>query len=87
MLPGIRGHVAKVVKIGRLRNLQPQWFSGLAHCAQKAGTTWLHDALRQSREVHFSRNKELHYFDVIAGKANQVLALRNSALVQQLQDL
>ncbi len=47
--------------------------------AQKAGTTWLYDTLRQSREVHFSPNKELHYFDVIAGKADQVLALRISA--------
>lgn len=44
--------------------------------AQKAGTTWLYDALRQSDEVYFSRNKELHYFDVIAGKAKQVFDIR-----------
>jgi hypothetical protein len=44
--------------------------------AQKAGTTWLYDALRLSHQVHFSRNKELHYFDVIAGKAKQVFDMR-----------
>ena len=35
--------------------------------AQKTGTSWLHDYLSRSDEVHFSRNKELHYFDVRAG--------------------
>lgn len=44
--------------------------------AQKAGTTWLYDTLRQSDQVHFSRNKELHYFDVTAGKAKQVFEMR-----------
>lgn len=44
--------------------------------AQKAGTTWLYDALRKSPQVHFSRNKELHYFDVASGRAQQVLDLR-----------
>lgn len=48
--------------------------------AQKAGTTWLYDALRQSPNVHFSRNKELHYFDVISGKAKQVMDLRIGAV-------
>lgn len=43
--------------------------------AQKAGTTWLYDALRQSSNVHFCRNKELHYFDVIAGRGK--LSLQN----------
>lgn len=47
--------------------------------AQKAGTTWLYHALRQSPHVHFSRNKELHYFDVLSGKAQQVLDLRIGA--------
>ncbi len=47
--------------------------------AQKAGTTWLYDALRRSEQVHFSRNKELHYFDVIAGKAQQVFDMRVQA--------
>jgi hypothetical protein len=47
--------------------------------AQKAGTTWLYDALRRSDQVHFSRNKELHYFDVIAGKAQQVFDMRVQA--------
>ena len=44
--------------------------------AQKAGTTWLYDALRASPQVHFCRNKELHYFDVIAGRANLAIANR-----------
>jgi len=50
----------------------------LAYCigAQKAGTTWLYETLRTSNEIHFSRNKELHYFDVISGKAEQVFRLR-----------
>lgn len=33
--------------------------------AQKAGTTWLYDLLRQSPECHFAPIKELHYFDVM----------------------
>ncbi len=32
--------------------------------AQKAGTTWLYDFLSRNPACHFSRNKELHYFDV-----------------------
>lgn len=47
--------------------------------AQKAGTTWLFHALSHSDDIHFSPNKELHYFDVISGKAQQVLDLRVSA--------
>ncbi|SFS85884.1 Sulfotransferase family protein [Sulfitobacter marinus] len=47
--------------------------------AQKAGTTWLYDALRCSDQIHFSRNKELHYFDVIAGKGQQMLDMRVQA--------
>jgi len=35
--------------------------------AQKAGTSWLYDLLRQSPDCHFSRNKEVHYFDVMSG--------------------
>lgn len=56
--------------------------------AQKAGTTWLYDTLRASPDVHFSPNKELHYFDVVAGKAQQVLDLRVRAaqtLAQRLR--
>lgn len=34
--------------------------------AQKAGTSWLYELLSQSPEMHFSPNKELHYFDVRA---------------------
>ena len=50
----------------------------LAYCigAQKAGTTWLYETLRTSSQIHFSRNKELHYFNVIAGKSDQVFDLR-----------
>lgn len=55
--------------------------------AQKAGTTWLFDTLRQSQQVHFSRNKELHYFDVIAGKAKQVFDIRVRAVSTLAQRL
>jgi len=44
--------------------------------AQKAGTTWLYEALRASPQVHFCANKELHYFDVIAGRADMAIANR-----------
>jgi len=44
--------------------------------AQKAGTTWLYDYLSRSDEVHFSRNKELHYFDVRAGRGKLALKKR-----------
>lgn len=44
--------------------------------AQKAGTTWLYDYLSRSDEVHFSPNKELHYFDGIAGRAELSLQIR-----------
>jgi hypothetical protein len=48
--------------------------------AQKAGTTWLHDYLSRSEEVHFSRNKELHYFDVRAGRGGMALRVRVNAM-------
>ena len=48
--------------------------------AQKAGTTWLHDYLSRSDEVHFSRNKELHYFDVRAGRGGMALRVRVNAI-------
>lgn len=58
-------------------NLLPE-NTKLAYCigAQKAGTTWLYETLRTSSQIHFSRNKELHYFNVIAGKSDQVFDLR-----------
>jgi hypothetical protein len=34
--------------------------------AQKAGTTWLYETLRQSPDCHFSPFKEVHYFNVVA---------------------
>lgn len=34
--------------------------------SQKAGTTWLHDAIRQHPEVWVSTPKELHFFDSAA---------------------
>lgn len=40
--------------------------------AQKAGTTWIDALLRQSPDCHFSKTKELHYFDVLGGVADQV---------------
>lgn len=43
---------------------------------QKAGTTWLYEYLARSPEVHFSPNKELHYFDGIAGRARLSLQIR-----------
>jgi hypothetical protein len=48
--------------------------------AQKAGTTWLHDYLSRSPEVHFSRVKELHYFDVRARRHLQALPERIKAI-------
>lgn len=48
--------------------------------AQEAGTTWLHDYLSQSPQVHFSPNKELHYFDVRAGHGELALQLRIDVL-------
>lgn len=48
--------------------------------AQKAGTSWLHDYLSRSEEVHFSRNKELHYFDVRAGLGKLSLEIRVNAM-------
>jgi len=61
----------------------------LAYCigAQKAGTTWLYETLRTSNEIHFSRNKELHYFDVISGKAEQVFRLRINAVKTLAKEL
>lgn len=53
--------------------------------AQKAGTTWLYDYLSQSEQVHFCRNKELHYFDVRAGRGNLSLEIRLKRL-QRLVD-
>jgi hypothetical protein len=48
--------------------------------AQKAGTSWLFDYLSRSPEVHFSRNKELHYFDVLAGNGKHLLQARVDAI-------
>ena len=48
--------------------------------AQKAGTTWLFHLLRQSKHIHFSKSKELHYFDVIHGKAKQLHDARVHAI-------
>lgn len=48
--------------------------------AQKAGTSWLHDYLSGHAEVHFSPNKELHYFDVLASRAGMALRVRVNAL-------
>lgn len=36
--------------------------------AQKAGTTWLHRVLQQHDDCHVTLAKEVHYFDVLAGK-------------------
>ncbi len=55
--------------------------------AQKAGTSWLHDYLGRSESVHFSRNKELHYFDVRAGQAGMALRLRVEALARLSEKL
>lgn len=53
--------------------------------AQKAGTTWLHSYLSRSAEVHFSPNKELHYFDVMAGHGEYSLRIRFD-VVRQLTE-
>jgi hypothetical protein len=44
--------------------------------AQKAGTTWLYDYLGAHPQCHFSRNKELHYFDVMAGHSTLSYEMR-----------
>ena len=57
--------------------------------AQKAGTTWLYDALQKNPQIHFSKNKELHYFDVIMGRAKLALVNRvrmARALAAKLED-
>jgi hypothetical protein len=57
--------------------------------AQKAGTTWLYNALSANPQVHFSKNKELHYFDVIMGRAKLALVNRvrmAQALAAKLED-
>lgn len=46
--------------------------------AQKSGTSWLDLLLRQSPECHFSKTKELHYFDVLGGVADTVYQHRVS---------
>lgn len=48
--------------------------------AQKAGTSWLHSYLSAAPEVHFSPNKELHYFDVCANHGGMALRVRINAL-------
>ena len=55
--------------------------------AQKAGTTWLYETLRTSSQIHFSRNKELHYFNVIAGKSDQVFDLRMNTVKTLAKEL
>ena len=44
--------------------------------AQKAGTTWLYDFLCGHPECHFAPNKELHYFDVMAGRGKKIFEMR-----------
>jgi hypothetical protein len=44
--------------------------------AQKAGTTWLYDFLCGHPDCHFAPNKELHYFDVMAGRGKMILEMR-----------
>lgn len=51
--------------------------------AQKAGTTWLFDTLSRSNQVHFCKNKELHYFDVASGRDSGSMNSRITA-VQRL---
>lgn len=40
--------------------------------AQKAGTSWLYDFLKGHPECHVPEQKELHYFDVLYGKNEEV---------------
>lgn len=39
--------------------------------AQKAGTTWLWEMLKQHPAVYFGPLKEVHYFDVVHARANR----------------
>lgn len=50
--------------------------------AQKAGTSWLHRYLAQSDDVHFSHQKEVHYFDVKIGGNPETLKQREDALAR-----
>ncbi|MBK8815444.1 MAG: hypothetical protein IPN42_08040 [Methylococcaceae bacterium] len=40
--------------------------------AMKAGTTWLYDKLKEHPDIHFSYEKELHYFANRFGVGNQL---------------
>lgn len=44
--------------------------------APHAGCDWLSDYLRRSRACHFSATRELHYFDILAGQAQDILQRR-----------
>jgi hypothetical protein len=48
--------------------------------AQKAATTWLYDQLQAHPQVHLSLPKEMHYFDVRAGKGEFFVNGRNQSL-------
>lgn len=48
--------------------------------AQHAGSQWLLDYLRRNRACHFTSNKEVHYFDIMAGHAQDVLRRRQKTL-------
>lgn len=38
----------------------------------KAGTTWAYEKLRHHPQIHFSCEKEIHYFAYVAGVENQL---------------
>ncbi|MHA7874964.1 sulfotransferase family protein [Roseivivax sp.] len=50
--------------------------------AQKAGTTFLHQALAQTPEVHLPPVKELHYFDIRRGCGKLTFAARARELAR-----
>ena len=53
--------------------------------AQKAGTTWLHEAMRAHPEVHVSRIKEVHYWDAALPPHGRHHARRADAAVAELE--
>lgn len=56
----------KVVFMNRIDNLL------LCVGAQKSGTTWLYEVLKNSSDIEFGVIKEVHYFDYKSGITNQL---------------
>jgi hypothetical protein len=53
--------------IWRMKTMAPRYPDFMCIGAQKAGTSWLHQMLRQHPRVWVPPTKEIHYFDVLHG--------------------